>query len=289
MSEVSFQSPTRAFARLLVYAGFTLALIPVQAALVALRAPLSKRFPTWYHRRCLRLLGLKIVTHGTTPNTHPVLFVSNHVSYLDITVLGATLKGASFVAKSEVADWPLFGTLAKLQRTVFVDRAARRETSAQRDQMTRRLERGDDLILFPEGTSGDGNRVLPFKSALFSVAEKRPHGKPLTVQPVSLTYTKLDNQPMGRYLRPFVAWYGDMDMADHIWTLAGLGTITAEITFHPPVTVDQFASRKEMARHCQHKIAVGVAEMLSGRADRLPSAGDEESEGEDDEDQDAAE
>jgi 1-acyl-sn-glycerol-3-phosphate acyltransferase len=178
---------------------------------------------------------------------------------------------------------------------VFVDRAARRQTSRQRDEMTRRLEQGDDLILFPEGTSGDGQRVKAFKSALFSVAEKRPHGRPLTVQPVSLTYTKLDGQPMGRYLRPFVAWYGDMDMADHIWTFAGLGTVTAELTFHPPVTIDQFDSRKAMARHCEDRVAVGVAEMLSGRAEALAATHgadadlDEDEDRDDDEEAEAAE
>jgi 1-acyl-sn-glycerol-3-phosphate acyltransferase len=83
---------------------------------------------------------------------HPVLFAANHVSYLDIAVLGAALPRASFVANAEVRDWPFFGTLAKLQRTVFVNRQARRQTTQQRDEMTRRLEAGDDLILFPEGT-----------------------------------------------------------------------------------------------------------------------------------------
>lgn len=291
MNEISFHSPSRAIARLLVYLTFTLLLIPVQALLLALKVPLSKHLPSWYHQRCLRLLGLKVQTHGEKTDTQPVLFVCNHVSYLDITVLGSALKGASFVAKSEVASWPFFGTLAKLQRTVFVDRAARRQTTEQRDEMTRRFEQGDALILFPEGTSSDGNRVLPFKSALFSVAEKRPRGQALTVQPVSVTYTKLDNHPMGRYLRPFVAWYGDMDMADHIWTFAGLGTVTAEITYHRPVTIDQFGSRKEMARHCEEKVALGVAEMLSGRANHLPAANDDEDdhgEIEDEEEQEVA-
>src|SRR3546814_6911519 len=83
--------------------------------------------------------------------------------------------------------------------------------------MTRRLEAGDDLVLFPEGTSGDGNRVLAFKSALFSVAERRPQGEPLTVQPVSIAYTRLDGLPLGRYLRPFFAWYGDMELGPHLW------------------------------------------------------------------------
>jgi len=265
MAEVSFQSPTRAAARLAAYGLFTLSLLPVQALALAVHLPTAKRLPTWYHRRCLRLLGLKLRRHGDKATDHPVLFAANHVSYLDIAVLGAALPRASFVAKAEVRDWPLFGLLAKLQRTVFVNREARRQTTRQRDQMTRRLEAGDDLILFPEGTSDDGNRVLPFKSALFSVAEKRPHGQPLTVQPVSLTYTKLDDQPMGRYLRPFVAWYGDMDMAPHIWEVLGLGTITAEVVFHPPVTIDAAGSRKALAQLCQDRVAHGVAELLRGR------------------------
>jgi 1-acyl-sn-glycerol-3-phosphate acyltransferase len=265
MAEVSFQSPTRAAARLVAYALFTVVLLPVQALALVLHKPTAQRFPGWYHKRCLRLLGLKLRRHGEKVPSHPVLFAANHVSYLDIAVLGAALPGASFVAKAEVRDWPFFGLLAKLQRTVFVNRTARRQTTEQRDEMTRRLETGDDLILFPEGTSDDGNRVLPFKSALFSVAEKRPHGKPLTVQPVSLTYTRLDDQPMGRYLRPFVAWYGDMDMAPHIWEVLGLGTITAEVVFHPPVTIDEAGSRKALAQHCQDRVARGVADLLSGR------------------------
>jgi 1-acyl-sn-glycerol-3-phosphate acyltransferase len=273
MPEVAFQSPTRAAARMVAYGAFTATMIPVQALALRLgfRA-FAKRFPAWYHRTCLPLLGLKVRKHGQRETEHPVLFACNHVSYLDIAVLGATLPGASFVAKSEVGRWPFFGTLARLQRTVFVDRAARRQTSAQRDEMTRRLEQGDDLILFPEGTSHDGNRVLPFKSALFSVAEKRPHGRPLTVQPVSLTYTRLDDQPMGRYLRPFVAWYGDMDLLPHIWEFLGLGTVTAEVTFHPPVTLDEIGSRKALAQHCHACVARGVAEMLRGRADEAEAA-----------------
>ena len=98
-----------------------------------------------------------------------MLFAANHVSYLDITVLGSLLD-ASFIAKTEVAGWPLFGWLARLQRSVFIDRRAR-STAHQRDSIAARLAAGEALILFPEGTSGDGNRLLPFKSALFSVAD----------------------------------------------------------------------------------------------------------------------
>jgi len=265
MAQPSFASPSRALVRILLYLGLTLAALPLQAVSLLLRLPLAKRLPQWYHRQCAHILGLKLVRHGEPSRAHPTLYVCNHVSYLDITVLGALLP-ASFVAKAEVANWPFFGLLAKLQRTVFVDRAARRAVE-QRDEMARRLEAGDDLILFPEGTSSDGNRVLPFKSALFSVAERRPHGQPLTVQPVSLAYTRLDDLPMGRYLRPCVAWYGDMDLAPHIWTAVGLGKVTVEVVFHPPVSIDAFGSRKALGDHCQRVVARGVSQALAGHED----------------------
>ena len=261
-STVTFASPTRAFCRIIVYGLFTLACIPVQSLLIAVNAPLRKRFPQWYHKRCLRLLGLRIESHGTPSTRHPTLYVVNHCSYLDITILGALLP-ASFVAKAEVANWPFFGILAKLQRTVFIARD-RRHAATQRDEMQKRLEVGDDLILFPEGTSGDGNRVLPFKSALFSVAEREVDGQPLTIQAVSLAYSKLDGLPMGRYLRPFFAWYGDMDLMPHIWNALSLGTATVEVTFHEPVTVADFGTRKALAAYCQDRVSQGLSDSLSG-------------------------
>ena len=99
--------------------------------------------------------------------------------------------------------------------------------------MTARLEAGDNLILFPEGTSNDGNRVLPFKSAFFGIAENPGQGQAAgTVQPVSIAYTRLNGIPMGRPYRPFYAWYGDMELASHLWNVAGLGNATIAIQFH---------------------------------------------------------
>src|SRR3546814_10571195 len=126
-----------------------------------------------------RLLGIEIERHGQPSDRHPTLYVANHVSYLDIEVLGALLK-ASFVAKAEVATWPFFAWLARLQETVFVERRVR-HAAQHRDEMARRLDAGDDLILFPEGTSGDGTAVLSFKSALFSAAARCPPGNPVPV------------------------------------------------------------------------------------------------------------
>lgn len=267
MTAPNFGSPTTALCRLVAYAGLTLALMPIQLLAVMLRSPLRKRLPQWYHRRTCRILGIQIERLGRPSKRHPTLFVSNHISYLDIEVLGSMLK-ASFVAKAEVATWPFFAWLARLQETVFVERRARRAAD-HRDEMSRRLEAGDDLVLFAEGTSGDGNAVLGFKSALLSVAERRPHDKPLTVQPVSIAYTRLDGLPLGRYLRPFFAWYGDMELGSHLWHAIGLGRVTVVVEFHDPVTLEQFGSRKALSDHCYEVVSRGVAAALAGRPQAL--------------------
>ena len=261
----SLGSPLTSFCRLVVYGGFTVALIPLQFLAVGLKLSLRKKLPHWYHRKCCRILGFEIETRGTVTERRPRLFVCNHVSYLDITILGACIRG-SFIAKSDVAGWPFFGVLAKLQETVFVIRDPRR-VADQTEEIRVRIAAGDDLILFPEGTSGDGNYVLPFKSALFSVAEKAAPETGLVVQPVTIAYTRLDGLPMGRYLRPFFAWYGDMELAQHLWRAVGMGRLTVAVQFHAPVDPVDFASRKALSDHCQATISKGLAAALAGGGD----------------------
>jgi 1-acyl-sn-glycerol-3-phosphate acyltransferase len=248
--------------RLALYLGWTLPLMPVQLIGVRLGCSWTATFPASTtgaaaassvsgcgasdsRRRCGRCCSCRTTA-----------------SYADITVLGSQIAG-SFIAKTEVAGWPLFGWLAKLQRTVFVDRQVR-STAQQRDAITDRLAAKDALILFPEGTSDDGNRVLPFKSALFSVAESTD-GEPVVVQPVSIAYTRLNGTPFGRRYRPLVAWYGDMALAPHLWTMLGLGTIEAVVEFHAPTSIAECGSRKALAQYCYDRVAGGVADALGGR------------------------
>jgi 1-acyl-sn-glycerol-3-phosphate acyltransferase len=219
--------------------------------------------PVFYHRLCCRLMGIAVVPVGEMSTRRPTLFVSNHTSYLDITVLGSLIPG-SFVAKTEVAQWPLYGWLAKLQRTVFVERR-RQASHRQRDQLKERLAAGDNLILFPEGTSNDGNRVLPFRSALLSVAEA-DDSRRLAIQPVSVAYVALNGIPMGHGLRPLVAWYGDMTLGPHLWQFSRLGKITVVVEFHPPVNLTTVGDRKNLTRHCSAAVAAGVEKALTGRA-----------------------
>jgi 1-acyl-sn-glycerol-3-phosphate acyltransferase len=249
--------------RLLLYVALTISLMPVQAVALMLRSRLAVRLPRAYHQACRWLFGMQIALSGAPSAVRPTLFVCNHVSYLDIMVLGSLIR-ASFVAKAEVARWPLFGWLAKLQRTVFVNRR-RGSTLDQGTKIRTRLLAGDQLILFPEGTSGDGNRTLQFKTALFNVAELAVDGRPLVVQPVSIAYTRLNGIPIGRAWRPFFAWYGDMDLAPHMWRMAGLGMTRVAVHFHEPLTAAECGSRKALARRAHDAVAGGVADLLSGR------------------------
>lgn len=263
MNAVPLGSPLRALMRLSLYGGFTLLLMPLQVVALVFDLGLKRTLPVWYHRRCCRVLGIRVEPRGRRSRKHPTLYISNHVSYLDIPVLAA-LVPVSFVAKAEVKRWPFFGWLAVLQRTVFVERRVSR-AQEPRNEMLQRLEAGDDLVLFPEGTSSDGNRILPFKSALLSVAEHWTGTTPLAIQPVSIAYTKLDGLPLGRHLRPFFAWYGDMDLMPHLWQLAGLGHLSVVVHFHPPVTLADQGSRKALSNYCHSQIEQGLAAALAGR------------------------
>lgn len=249
--------------RLSVYLGVTLALSPLQLILLLLRVRGRSLLPRFYHRLCCRLIGLDVEIRGRISTATPTLFVSNHTSYFDIPVLGSLIEG-SFVAKTEVGSWPIFGWLSKMQRTVYVDRR-RGTTHRQRDDLQKRLDAGGNLVLFPEGTSNDGNRVLPFRSALLSVAEREARGSKLTVQPVSVSYTRLSALPMGYGNRPYLAWYGDMTLGGHLWHFARIAPARVVVEFHDPISIADFRSRKELTQHCYDRVSTGVANALHGK------------------------
>ncbi len=262
-------SPARAVARLIACLPLTLCLMPLQMVALTIGGRTAHAIPRLYHNILCRIVGLNVRVDGTISNRRPTLFVANHISYADIPAFLAVVD-ASFVAKAEIAEWPFFGFLAKLNRTVFVRRRSR-HAGEQRDEIRQRLEAGDNIILFPEGTSHDGQRILPFKSALFSVAEGVGNGG-LTVQPVSVAYTRLDGIPLRRALRPQYAWYGDMELLPHLFELMGSGTAQIHLIFHDPVSIDRFPSRKALAEFCQRTIGAGVDAANSGRPLPAPPA-----------------
>lgn len=252
-----------------VFALTALLVIPWQW--IALRFNLKRRktFPRRYSHFLCRLFGIHITTIGTPVQDRGVLMVANHTSYLDIIVLGGNAR-VSFVAKSEVEGWFFFGLMAKLYETVFVERQRRSQAAAARDQLRERLQAGDALVLFPEGTSNDGNRVLPFKSALMGAVEAEvgtdESGKirHVPVQPVTVSYVGFHGMPMGRENRPLFAWYGDMDLVPHLWEAVTAGPIDVVVEYHPPMDVDEMGGRKPLAARAESIIRRTQAEALAG-------------------------
>lgn len=246
--------------------GAALCLLPVvifQPLLLRVPGRAKELIPYWYFKIASRILGIDTRVHGAPSRENPVLFIANHISWVDIFALGGVMK-PSFVARGDLEGWPLFGWLSTLRRTIFIDRENRARSGAHLELMIKRLEAGDSLILFPEGTSSDGSRVLPFKSSLFAVAERWNGTKPLTVQPVSIAYTQLNSMPLGRHFRPYVGWYGDMFLGPHVWDLMTLGRVTVVITFHTPVTLETVGDRKAMSAHCHGEISRQLARLNAG-------------------------
>jgi 1-acyl-sn-glycerol-3-phosphate acyltransferase len=258
--------PLRSVRRGVAIALWTLPAAVAQAALLVLPGQGKVWFARMYWAGVCRLLGLQVRVIGspvTRLDGRPVVFASNHSSWLDILTLGGVLEGC-FVAKAEVGRWPVISTVAHLGRTVFVSRRAA-NTGRERDDMRDRLDAGDSLILFPEGTSSDGSRVLPFRSVFFSVVEARRQGSRPLIQPVSVVYDQLGGLPMGRASRPVFAWYGDMDLGSHFWRLAQHRGLRATVLLHAPVDPAAYASRKELSQAVWQIVAEGAATLRQNR------------------------
>ena len=178
----------------LAFVVLTLVLLPFQLIGIAFDLRLQRTIPHLYHRVLCALIGVRIREVGRRSTASPALILSNHVSWLDICVITA-LAPVVFVAKSEVAGWPVFGWLARLQRTIFINRQARHQTGAATREIADRLLGGDAVVLFAEGTSSDGIRVLPFRSSLVGAVHHAlgdsTHHSHVTVQPMSLAYVRL--------------------------------------------------------------------------------------------------
>ena len=260
---------TRAVLRLSGLVAWTLVAIPLQAAFVLAgsrtgRWGAARWFGKKYHAMNCAILGLSIRVLGRPephPPGRPVVFVCNHSSWLDVLVLGATLE-AAFVAKAEVGTWPVIRTVARLGRTVFV---SRRRTAAGREanEMAQRLAEGASLVLFPEGTTSDGCRVLPFRSALFGAID--PNGPAVVVQPVSIVYDRLNGLPVTHKTRFHFAWYGDMEIGRHAVQIAGEPSGRVSLLFHAALDLTAVGNRKALTEQTFAMVEAGAAGLRTGR------------------------
>jgi lyso-ornithine lipid O-acyltransferase len=251
--------------------------IAVLAPLIKITMPFK---PAWAHRLCMWVHGYSgwcfnvITDHSGEPignrSHEPVLYVINHISWMDIAVIGQLVKGC-FVAKSELEAWPGLGGLADLQRTIYVRREDRHRAGDQKNDIADRLVKGDNILLFPEGTSGLGTVVLPFKTSLFGITDD-PRLSTLIIQPITISYTQLNGLPLLRAQRILIAWVGDLGFGEHALKLLAQSSLRAMVQFHPPVRRSGFGNRKLLSAACETVIAEGLSLANTGRVETAVAA-----------------
>lgn len=213
-------------------------------------------FRTAWCRVLIGALGMRVHRHGGLSDRRPLLVASNHVSWTDIGVIASQVN-VSFVAKAEVGRWPLVGLLARMQRTIFVEREARRKSGEQANEIGRRLVAGDAVLLFPEGTTADGNMPLSFKSTLFGAASTalvQGAADRVYIQPMAIAYTRIHGLPLGRQHRPVASWIGSAGLAPHFVQLAREGALDVELHFGEPVEFAADANRKLVTREIEARV-----------------------------------
>ena len=226
-----------------------------------LRIPNYTQLPHVFHAGVCRILGIRVTTSGEMSEVRPTLYLSNHVSYIDIFVLGQL--PAYFIAKAEVASWPVLGKLAQFQNTLFIERKAGR-AKQQLAILQSHLEQNNSLTLFPEGTSTNGVEVKAFKPTLLESASL-PSGKRVAIQPVTVAYTHYNNELMtDQRVRDHYAWYATMPFLSHFLGLMPRKKVDAKVHFHPVCYLEDFATRKECARHCETVVAEQLDKFVSG-------------------------
>ena len=222
--------------------------MPVQLLFQKLKLPQAKALPYYYHRQLCKIIGVKVEIEGLVPTRG--LIISNHISWTDIPVLSAACP-LSFIAKREVSKWPLFGWLATLQGCEFINRESRQSTKPSVDRVKQRLSNGETLVLFPEGTSSNGQRLLPFKSSYFSVVENS--GVPVAT--AALIYSSRQGLPLTQRQWATVSWTGDQSLLPNLWHMLRHSPLKVKVIFQP---FTPEGNRKAMARAAELAIRTNL-------------------------------
>lgn len=238
--------------RLALYLLITAIMLPFIVILRHLGASSIKmRLISIYYRLSAYSWGITVHQRGSFAKNRPLLVVSNHCSYADVPVLGCVAP-VHFTPKSEIRTWPIIGYLCSLSDCIFINRNPRK-TAENMAELEKAMQNGWLISLFPEGTTGDGTTVLPFRSSYFSLAEKG-----IEVQPVTVKYTKRDGSQLSVQAMRKVAWIGDDEFAPHLLDFLSQPSISATVICHDMVSISDFANRKELAAHCQQVVASGL-------------------------------
>lgn len=242
-------------AAFLAVTGLLIVTWPIPLALGRKARHWVRRF--WSRFSC-RLLGIRVGAQGAPFAACPTMLVANHVSYLDVIVLGC-FTDATFIAKDEVDGWPFFGYIARVTGTLFIKRHWR-QAKIQRDLIAARMRAHESFVLFAEGTSSNGLGVKPFKTSLLSVAEPWVLDRPAAAQAVTIAYLRLaDGRPITLDTCDLYAWYDEMTFLPHLWQVLRQKGVVVEVAFREPVLSWSVQSRKVLGPKLRDEIAHRLA------------------------------
>ena len=247
--KINFVDKISLYFKFIIFIFLTITLIFFKIFLQIFTKRISEKLVQIFHKLVLWLININVEVIGKRNlNNVPTLYVSNHLSYLDIPVLGSAINGR-FIAKHEISNWPILGYLSKVGNTIFINRNLR-FLKTNKSIIFDHLSRGNNIILFPEGTTSDGIRVLKFKSSLLTSLEQ----KNIYIQPIVINYESINGMPLNRWLKPIIAWYGDMNLKPHLINILKLFSIKAKIRILPALNGRNFTNRKDMTSTLHHAI-----------------------------------
>ena len=259
MSFGPLKSMVRLWARLLCLALWTGIWVPFLYAGQRFELACHNWILRHYSRGIIWIMGVKLKVHGNLERKRPTLFVCNHSSYYDIHTI-ASVVPAVFLAKDDILGWPVIGPLCRISGSVFISRDPQKTL----ENMAKiKNNKSKSFILFPEGTTTDGNRVKKFNSAFFGLVTQLDTYHPMVVQPLSIAYTRLAGIPMGNHYRPYFSWFGDMDLVSHVKNALAFSSVTIEITAHPTIEGETLKDRKKVAQLCEQLITSSLTEKLT--------------------------
>jgi lyso-ornithine lipid O-acyltransferase len=270
---IAATTAARLLSLIVALTAFVIAFGPPRRAAQRFSSNFGAGIPVYFQRILCAGLGVKVRRHGALSSAPKQLIVANHVSWLDIPVLGS-LGPMTFLAKKEVGDHPIGRQLVALQGVIYVDRRCRSGIPAVNASMVEAMRSGAAVVLFAEATTGDGNRLLRFRSSHFEpvrLAACPDNEGPTVIQPVYLHYSSIGGLPTVRCQRPRVAWYGDMTFLRHFLQYARGAGVTCDVLCGPPIRVLPDMDRKTAARLTESAVRELAAKARSGIAAILPA------------------
>ena len=250
----------------LVFIPFMLVAIPLQWLINALRLPFWTVLPRVFHKLGCIFLGLRVRVIGEPATGRATLLVSNHISWTDIVAIGS-VADVTFVAKREVGEWFFVGMVARLQKTIFVDRTRRSDAGRTSREIAQHLASGNAVLLFAEGQSDIGTHVLPFRSALVGAAQHAmidAGAKDVLIQPLTIAYTRLQGLPVSRNERSLIAWIKSRSVRQNIVEILTGSVKDVTVAFGAPLPLSETDNRKRVTKAAEDEVRATLVALNRG-------------------------